>query len=640
MCGIAGILGRNDPALVQRMCGAIAHRGPDDYGTGTFMAGNTPVTLGHRRLSIIDLSSAGHQPMCNEDGTVHIVFNGEIYNFPELRPRLESRGHVFKSKSDTEVLLHGWEEWGMDLLPMLNGIFSFALVDQKQGIFLLARDRFGVKPLYYALLADSIVFASEIKALLVCPDLPRDLDESAVVAMANYRYTPEPLTLFKAIRKLPPATAMVIQNGGSPKFSEYFQLSYHEPVDPGDGRKLAAELREVMGAATKRQLISDVPVGLFLSGGLDSSAILALAKDKLDPASTNTFTIGFRHEDQKTEGQPDDMIYARRLAKATGFNHQEIILEPKMVDLLPEVIYHLDEPVADPAAISSYLICREARAQDMKVLLSGQGGDEIFCGYPWHLGAHLASRWRSVPGPLRRIAESAVKLLPATGGGRFSGTFRRARKFASDASQEFDPCILGFLSYAGDQLPALAGDRLRGALAAGWPHTAHEAQLAGSRGLSPINRLLHLDMGTFLPSLNLNYTDKTSMAHGVEVRVPFLDNDLVDWASRIHTSWKMKGSMRKRILKMACEPLLPHDLIHRKKGGFGAPIRSWIKKDLADMIGDLLSPERIRARGWFNPDAVQDIIRRNASGREDWNYLIYFLLSFELWNCRFADQSA
>ena len=640
MCGIAGITGRSDESLVRRMCDLIAHRGPDDHGVGAFQAGGVPVTLGHRRLSIIDLSPAGHQPMANEDGSVWIVFNGEIYNFPELRPQLEAKGHIFKSKSDTEVLIHGWEEWGTGLLPRLNGIFSFALVDQKQGTFVLARDRFGVKPLYYAAVPGGLAFASEIKALLACPDISRDLDGAAVLAMANYRYTPEPITLFKAIRKLPPAHALIIRNGGEPEFHEYFQLGYDEPGDPGDGTRLAAELREVMRAATHRQLMADVPVGLFLSGGLDSSALLAMAKDRLSPGQTKTFTIGFRQEDQKTEGQPDDMIYARRLAKQTGFDHQEIILEPKMVDLLPEVIYHLDEPIADPAAISSYLICREAKAQNIKVLLSGQGGDEVFCGYPWHLGAHLAARWRKVPGPLRRMAEGAVKLLPATGGGRFSGPFRRARKFAADASQDFDPCILGFLSYAGDQLPALAGERIQAALSQGWPHVTHRAQLAKSQSLSPINRLLHLDMGTFLPSLNLNYTDKTSMAHGVEVRVPFLDNEVVDWAGRIHTSWKMQGSMRKRILKMAFEGLLPHDLIHRKKGGFGAPIRSWVKKDLAEMIGDLLSPARIRARGWFNADAVQDIIRRNASGREDWNYLIYFLLSFELWNRRFVDQPA
>ena len=640
MCGIAGIFGRSDESLVRRMCDLIAHRGPDDHGVGAVKAGNVPVTLGHRRLSIIDLSPAGHQPMTNEDGSVWIVFNGEIYNFPDLRPQLEAKGHVFKSKSDTEVLIHGWEEWGPGLLPRLNGIFSFALVDQKQGTFLLARDRFGVKPLYYAQANGALFFSSEIKALLACPDISRDLDEAAVVAMANYRYTPEPITLFKAIRKLPPAHALIVRVGAAPEFHEYFQLGYDEPREPGDGVKLAAELREVMRAATHRQLIADVPVGLFLSGGLDSSALLAMAKDRLAPGQTKTFTIGFRAEDQKTEGQPDDLIYARRLAKETGFDHQEIILEPKMVELLPEVIYHLDEPIADPAAISSYLICREAKAQNIKVLLSGQGGDEVFCGYPWHLGAHLAARWRKVPGPLRRMAEGAVKLLPATGGGRFAGAFRRARKFAADASQDFEPGILGFLSYAGDQLPSLAGERMRDAMSQGWPHVTHRAQLAKSQSLSPINRLLHLDMGTFLPSLNLNYTDKTSMAHGVEVRVPFLDNEVVDWAGRIHTSWKMQGRLRKRILKKAFEGLLPHDLIYRKKGGFGAPIRSWVKKDLAEMIGDLLSPERIRARGWFNADALQEIIRRNASGREDWNYLIYFLLSFELWNRRFVDQPA
>ncbi|HZI30933.1 MAG TPA: asparagine synthase C-terminal domain-containing protein, partial [Candidatus Binatia bacterium] len=379
--------------------------------------------------------------------------------------------------------------------------------------------------------------------------------------------------------------------------------------------------------------ISDVPVGLFLSGGVDSGGLLAMASS-LTTERLKTFTIGFRREDQRFEGQPDDIRFARELADRFGTDHQEIILEPKIVDLLPKVIWHLDDPVADPAAITSYLICQAARQQNTKVLLSGQGGDEVFCGYPWHLAVRLSRFYDRLPKPIRVSLGKLLDRLPASKGGPLTATFRRLRKFNAGASLEFEDRLIGFLSYAYDEnLHGLLGERYAGSIQAGRPERTHRDLLKKSNGWHYIDRMLHLDMGTFLPSLNLAYTDKTSMAFGVEVRVPYIDNEVVDFMSGVAPGLKMRGPTRKYLMKQAFHGLLPAHILNRKKAGFGAPIRTWIVSDLKEMIGDLLCESTLKRRGFFNPDYVRRLIQENASGRHDYNYLIYILLNFELW-CR------
>lgn len=636
MCGIAGIWNQRDEATVLRMTQRMKHRGPDDHGVQAFQAGAASVTLGHRRLSIIDLSADGHQPMTNEDGTVWITFNGEIYNFPELRKILQDKGHVFRSRSDTEVIVHGYEEWGRELLPKLNGIFAFGIWDSRKQTLLLARDRFGVKPLYLAKVGDRTCFASEIKCLLEVPGLNRELDREAVLAMARYRYCPEPLTLFKHIRKLPPAGWLEISLTGETS-GIYFSTDWKEPAAANEAQA-ASELREVLQKAATRQLIADVPVGFFLSGGLDSSALVALTRDALAGQRSKSFTIGFRAEDQKSEGQVDDLIYARRVAQSFGLDHQEIILEPKIVDLLSEVIWHLDEPIADPAAITSHLICGAAASQGIKVLLSGQGGDEVFAGYPWHLGASLARKYRCLPSPVRKLGGMFASKIGGLGG-KLAGPARRIRKFTASASLPFEDSLLGFLSYADDQaLRSLFGSQFNEISASGWPDKLHRQLLHEAKDLHWINQMLHLDMGTFLPSLNLAYTDKTSMAHSVEVRVPLIDNEVVAHMAHVAPTLKLKGRTRKYLFKQSMRGVLEDEIIDRKKGGFGAPIRTWIKQDLREMIGDLLSPVRIKRRGIFDPSAVAKLIERNARGEQDYSYLIYFLLSFEIWCQRFLDE--
>jgi asparagine synthase (glutamine-hydrolysing) len=638
MCGIAGIWGEANEACIRRMTELVSHRGPDDCGVRVFQYGDIGVSLGHRRLSIIDLSEAGHEPMTNEDGTIWLVFNGEIYNFRDLRAELLGHGHVFRSATDAEVLIHAYEEWGTAFVAKLNGIFAFAIWDERKRRLHLARDRFGVKPLYYAQLGRRIIFASEIKALLCYPGIDRDLNRDLLSTYITFRYCPEPWTLFNRVRKVAPGEVMTVSQSGVSSFQVY-ELKF-DVIENSEERELAAKLRELLAGAVARQMISDVPIGFFLSGGLDSSGLLAMARSQTK-GSIQTFTVGFRSQDQNFERQPDDLEYAREVARYFGTHHHEIILEPKVIDLLPKVIWHLDEPIADPAAITSYLICEQARRYGVKVLLSGQGGDEVFCGYPWHLAVQIGRYYQHVPSALRTALEAMTFKLPGARGGAFAGTLRRIRKFTASASLPFEPQLLGYLSYASDENRAgLFSTDDSDSFYNGKHSEAHMRLLRDSAGWHYINQMLHLDMGTFLPSLNLAYTDKTSMAHGVEARVPYLDNEVVDFMAHVPPALKMRRLTRKHLLKLALGPMLPRRVIHRKKGGFGAPIRSWISRDLKPMIGDLLSPSQITKRGFFNPEYVQRLTRENASGRSDYSYLIYSLLSFELWYQAFVESDS
>jgi len=630
MCGIAGIWGEANEDLIRRMTETIAHRGPDDAGVKVFKDSHQAVSLGHRRLSIIDLSSAGHQPMANEDETIWVILNGEIYNFPALREQLLAAGHRFRSRTDTEVLLHGYEQWGIEFVNKLNGIFAFALWDSVRQQLHLVRDRYGVKPLYYSQHEGRVLFGSEIKSLLCDPNLSREIDREALLAYVRFRYCPEPLTLLKHVRKVQPGHVMTFAPGGV-SASCFYELDFGQSEGAPSEEVLVRKLRELLVQTVRRQMISDVPVGLFLSGGVDSGGLLAMARS-FNPEPLKTFTIGFRRKDQRFEGQPDDVRYARELAQMFKTDHREIILEPRIVDLLPRVIWHLDDPIADPAAITSYLICQAAREQGIKVLLSGQGGDEVFCGYPWHLAVQLARYYDRMPKSVRGVLESWLGKLPAAKGGPMTATFRRLRKFNHSASLGFEDRLIGFLSYAyEDNLDGLFGERYTHLIAAGAPQRAHCELLRKSKSWHYINRMLHLDMGTFLPSLNLTYTDKTSMAFGVEVRVPYIDNEVVDFMTKVPPELKMRGTVRKYLMKEALRGLLPPDILRRKKAGFGAPIRTWIVSDLKEMIDDLLSEKNVRRRGFFDPIYVRGLIQDNKAGRHDYNYLIYILLSFELW---------
>jgi asparagine synthase (glutamine-hydrolysing) len=635
MCGICGVVGRADAQLVKSMLSRIAHRGPDDeavYVAET--SSGARAALGHRRLAIIDLSPAGREPMPDASGEIWLTFNGEIYNFKQLRRELEGRGHSFRSDTDAEVIIYAYREWGRDCLSRLNGMFAFAIWDARDESLLLARDRLGIKPLYYADTPAGFAFASEIKALLAVPGLARSVDAAALDQFMTFLWTPDPVTLFRGIYKLPPAHALVYRDGQAEVF-EYWDLKFDE-----DRSRTEAEWVESLGEQVTRsvraQMMADVPLGAFLSGGLDSSSIVALMSEAASPKVT-TYTFGFTREDLRYDILEDDVKYARKVGERFKTDYHEQMLEPRVMELLPKLVYHMDEPVADPAMITSYLICRAARER-LTVLLSGMGGDEVFAGYPRHLAAKLANVYNLIP-PL--LARPIVASLPGARPGRFTALFRNTKKLARSAALPERERYLGFGTYftESDKRGLYSGDlasEARGFHAYG----AHEKYFERVKGEDFLNQMLYVDLKTFLPCLNLAYTDKTSMASSVEVRVPLLDHELVEMAARIPARLKLKGLTRKYVLKRAAERWLPREIIHRKKAGFSAPVRAWLVRDLRDMVEDLLSSENVSRRGYFNYAEVRRLIDDNLSGREDNALKIFQLLTLELWHREFIDQGA
>ena len=648
MCGIAGLIGREPDARITAMLRSIEHRGRDDEGVWTSapLADEQRVCLGHRRLAIIDTSAAGHQPMSYADGRLQVTFNGEIYNYRELRRELEARGQQFRTDTDTEVLLAAYAEWGTDFLAHLNGIFAFALWDAHTRTLLLARDRLGVKPLYYATTngangtsdsALSFVFASEIKALLASGLVKRELNIEALNQYLTFLWTPDPHTVFQGIRKLPPAHCALWRDGEL-QVREWWDVSFDE-IEPDKNETYWREhTLETLDRVVNMEMVADVPLGSFLSGGVDSSSIVALMRRHSSGRQVSTYTVRLAPEDLHYDIIPDDARWARQVGQLLNTDYHEFTLAPDVCELLPKLIYHMDEPVADPAIITSYLVSRAAR-ETLTVLLSGVGGDEVFAGYPRQLAMHIASALDPVPQLLRRPAMRAVAAtLPGGRPGRFTAPLRNAKKFATSAALPFEDRYLGFGTYFTDTMKQrLYTDDLRAATRDFDPYAEHRRHFARVRHAAPLNRLLYVDLKTFLPCLNLAYTDKTSMAATIEVRVPLLNHELVELAARMPPRFKLRGLKRKYILKRAAESLLPREVVWRKKAGFGAPVRSWLRGALRPLIDDLLSETNVRRRGLFRPAEVQRIIDANLSGREDYNLQVFQLLTLELWQRTFMD---
>jgi asparagine synthase (glutamine-hydrolysing) len=654
MCGIAGIIGQNPERRVGAMLKSIEHRGRDDEGVWTGSpvdATGRRACLGHRRLSIIDTSEAGHQPMLYADGRYSVTFNGEIYNYRELRAQLETSGHRFRTDCDTEVLLAAYAEWGVDALARLNGMFAFALWDASVQELILARDRLGIKPLYYAfgsvdenggagavdLSERPFVFASEIKAMLATGLVERALDPEALNQYLTFLWTPDPHTVFRGVYKLPPAHVLRWR-AGEIEVREWWDVSFDE-IEEGQGEDWWRErVLETLERVVRMEMVSDVPLGAFLSGGVDSSSIVALMNRHSDGRRICTYTVGIEQEDLRYDIIPDDARWARRVGKLLDTEYHELMLQPDVCDLLPKLVRHMDEPVADPAVITSYLVSRAAR-ENLTVLLSGVGGDEVFAGYPRQLAMRLAGAFDPVPAILRRPLMSALSnVLPGGLPGRFTAPLRNAKKFARSAALDFEDRYLGFGTYFTDAAKRrLYTDDLNEATRGADAYREHRRHFARVRQAAPLNRLLYVDLKTFLPCLNLAYTDKTSMAATLEVRVPFLNVELVELAARMPVNLKLRGLKRKYILKRAAESLLPKDVVWRKKAGFGAPVRSWLRGALKPMVEDLLSEETVRRRGLFRPAEVRRIIDANLSGREDYNLQVYQLLTLELWQREFMD---
>lgn len=633
MCGICGLIGQADNAIITKMLARIEHRGPDGQGIylGETASGET-IGFGHRRLAIIDLSPAGHQPMASADNRLWITFNGEIYNYRELRKQLISLGHNFKTNTDTEVILVAYQQWGVDAVTHLNGMFAFAIWDIAEQRLFIARDRLGIKPLYYCKTAQGLAFASEIKALLTLKELPREVDMSGLHQYLTFLWVPDPNTIFKDIYKLPPGHYLIYQNNQI-QIKEYWDLQFQEERH----HKEAYWSEQVLTALKKAidyQLISDVPLGAFLSGGIDSSSIVALMS-RITDKPVHTYTVGFRNEDLAYDVIADDVKYAREVAQLFPTQYNEAILEPKVFDLWPKLVWHMDEPVADPAIITSYLICKAAR-ETLTVLLSGMGGDEIFAGYPRHLAVYLADLYNIVP---QAVSRPIVQQLPASRPGPFNGLLRNLQKLAKSAALPFQDRYLGYGTYyTNSEKHSLYSAELRDLTKDMDAYQQHRHYYNKVASQHWVNQMLYIDIKLFLPCLNLTYTDKTSMASSLEVRVPYLDHELVELTARIPATLKLRHWTRKYILKRALASVLPKRIIHRKKAGFSAPLRAWLRRDFGDMVEDLLSPTRLKQRGYFDPLEVRRVIDANNQGREDNSLKIFQLLTFELWYQQFIED--
>ena len=646
MCGISGVVNCGDAATLVRMTDVQTHRGPDDSGRWerSFPDGGY-IGLGSRRLAILDLSADGHMPMSNEDGSVWITYNGEIYNFADLRRELEGKGHRFRSHTDTEAVVHLYEEYGpdrfKDCLNRLNGMFALAICDLRGASpkLFLARDHFGIKPLYYWERGGKLAFASEVKALLEVPGIEASMSMEALNQYLTFLWVPDPQTLFEGIRKLQ-AGHYALWQGGKFQVEQFWDLTF----PPSDHRferteaDLADEVRERFCASVERQMVSDVPIGAFLSAGLDSSSIVAAMARK---QPVRTYTITFPEKYRVGETHIDDPGVPNRLARQLGCEHHEIVVEPDVVDLLPGLTWHMDEPTADPAIITAYLVCREAR-KNATVLLSGIGGDEIFAGYRKH-GAHAwAEEYRRVPGFARSVAEQTLLTLPSFRGTAMKGPVRLAKKMARSAALSPAEAFIRNCTYFDAQQktdlyaqpPASNGN----------PAKQHLAAFDKVKDSSFLNQMLYLDTKIFMASLNLTYNDKMSMASSVEVRVPFLDRDLAEFVAwNVSPDSKLKGKWRpvtKHIFREAMRGMLPDEVMRQPKAGFAAPVDYWLAHDLRPLIDDLLSESRVKRRGLFRPEAVRRYIDEQRRGAEDWSMQIWQLLTLEIWMQLFLEGGA
>jgi asparagine synthase (glutamine-hydrolysing) len=618
MCGICGLVagereGHPDLEAVARMSGRLVHRGPDD--DGLFSEG--PVALAARRLSIIDLAG-GHQPIENEDGTCVVVQNGEIYNYRELKRELEGRGHRFATDCDTEVLVHGYEEWGDAFAERLRGMFAIALWDKRRQRLLLARDRFGIKPLYYRHVGGGLSFASELKAMLEQPGFSREIDPQAVSAYLAFNSIPAPLTIFKQARKLPPGYLLTWE-GGEVALRRYARPGPTGEVRSGSADDLAAELREVLDDSVRAHLVADVPVGVLLSGGVDSGGLAALASSHVDEP-LRTFSIGFEEEGF------NELSRARLVAERYGTDHHELVLRPNAVELLPKLVEAFDEPFGDSSALPTYLVS-ELAVGEVKVALSGEGGDELFGGYYTYVADLLARR----VGRLAALARPLAEALPSRTDR--VGFDYKAKRFARAAAL---PPLERHHGWKEIFSPQARAD-LAGPGASAWdPLDLYRERYAETAGAPPLARMQDVDLGIYLVDDLLVKTDRLSMAHSLELRVPFLDPKVAEFAFSLPTQLKVRGTAKKRLLRQALAPLLPREIVHGRKQGFSIPIAAWLRGPLEPFAREVLAPSAIARQGLLDPAAVTPILDRHVVGREDLSRQIWGLMALTLWFDRYA----
>ncbi len=624
MCGIAGCYQQADgQKLTDIMTDRIAHRGPDASGIWSHQDDRVSIQLGHRRLSIIDLSAAADQPLSK--GGLTLVYNGELYNYKELRAELASRGVSFVTSSDTEVVLEAWRYWGPASLARFRGMFAFALADEKTGELFLARDPFGIKPLFYLQRGEGVLFASELKALVSAIGSELRIESTALVASMLYYWVPEQWCAVADVRKLPGGSWARFNPDGRTHVEHYWQagdLAREAENAP------APDLARVIEESVAAHLVADVPVSSFLSGGLDSSIVTVLAHQAAQ--EIDAYTITFRPEDQRLEAMPDDAVYARKVAAQFGVKLHEIEISPDIVDLLPRMADALDEPIGDPAAINTLLMCEAARACGVKVVLSGMGADELFGGYRKHLACVMASRYTRLPALPRAGVRLVVDRVPASLQGRGLRYARWAKRFLTFAELPEEPRFRrSYTLYDPDDLAGLLSPDLHGHV--DQVIDGHRVVYTDNSLNDEVNRMCLADVRLFLPGLNLAYTDRASMAASVEVRVPFVDPVVAQAAFAIPGRDKIRNREGKVALKQAAEKWLPREIVHRPKASFSAPLRAWVRNDLQEVINDVLVHGELVGSGMIRAEALNRLIQNEQAGREDNAKPIWQLLTMELW---------
>jgi asparagine synthase (glutamine-hydrolysing) len=626
MCGICGIVGHDpvDREALARMTRTLRHRGPDDEGF--YVAEHddgVAVGLGFRRLSIIDLES-GNQPISNEVGSVQLVFNGEIYNFRELRRELEAGGHRFATNADTEVLVHLYEDLGPRCVERLNGMFAFALWDEAERRLLLGRDRFGKKPLYYAEVGRSLLFGSELKALLEHPLCPRELDFESLCRYLALEYVPTPHAIFEGVKKLP-GGHLLLWRGGSSSLERYWDLSFGSHDGVGSDEDYVEQFRQRFREAVRRRLISDVPLGAFLSGGIDSSSVVAMMAEELPAGLVKTFSIGFG------ERSFDESQHARRVAARFGTDHHEEVFTARdLLDLLPTAVDVLDEPFADPSVLPTYLLSQFTRTS-VTVALGGDGGDELLAGYPT-FPAHRVARLYRMPGPVHRrvLVPLAGKLPTSTANFSLDFKVKRFLRAAASPADERHPLWLGSFTPEELELLLVSG--------AADPYGEQRLAFTSAPTNNELERLVYLYAKTYLQDDILVKVDRASMACSLEVRAPFLDVELVEFLGRVPPKLKLRRFDTKHLLKAAMKDTLPPGIATRAKKGFGIPVAEWLKGELRDAVTDELSPERLRAQGIFEPAEVHRLVTEHLTGRADHRKQLWTLLMFQLWHRRWLSS--
>jgi asparagine synthase (glutamine-hydrolysing) len=629
MCGIAGYLGRERARLGAEMAALLRHRGPDDDGECVLPAGDERVAvLAHRRLSIIDIPG-GRQPQRSEDGAVQVVFNGEIYNFRELRRELESRGHLFATRSDTEVIVHLYEEHGDAFVERLRGMFAFALWDAKRRRLVLVRDRMGVKPLYYALPQDGgieVAFASELKSLLRVPGVSRELDLESLASYLAYLYVPHPRTIVRGARKLPPGHMLVAEDGRV-DVRRYWSLD----ADAAGAEPDPERVWELVAEAVELRLVADVPIGSFLSGGIDSSSIVAAASER-GAEPPKTFTVVFPRREERLYDERED---ARTIAAAFRTRHHELEAVANAGELLPVIVRHFDEPFGNPTALLVYELSRLTR-KHVKVALAGDGADELFAGYPRFRGLAAADWYRRVPGPVRAVAAAGARALPESTRGRHG--LRRAREFALAPMESPDATYVSWITYFDVQRrAALLGSGVQERLRESPPPERFLEELfeRAPRG-DLVNRFSFVELQSFLPCNVLEYGDRMSMAHGLEVRAPYTDHRLVEHVLALPGTAKLQRGRTKAILRRALAGRVPERPLEKRKIGFNPPMGLWLNRELRSLVDSHLSREQVEARGLFRPEAVERLVGELRDGRRDVSLHVWSLIVLEQWQREYA----